>query len=82
MAINIYVVGIVYDYRTITNLLNHIDMNNNSEKIVKVVNRYQRVKNYIKNSMNDSDLNTYVQQLIQADRLKTQLVTEIISSAK
>ncbi len=57
-------------------------MNSNSEKIVKVVNRYQRVKNYIKNSMNESDLNTYVQQLIQADRLKSQLVSEIISSAK
>ena len=57
-------------------------MNNNNEKIVKVVNRYQRVKNYIKNSMNESDLNTYVQQLIQADRLKTQLVTEIISNTK
>ena len=50
----------------------------NTDKIIKTINRYQRVKNYIKNSMNDSDLNTYVQQLIQADRLKTQLITEII----
>lgn len=55
---------------------------NNNQRIVKVVNRYQRVKNYIKNSMNESDLNTYVQQLIQADRLKTQLITEIISNTK
>ncbi len=55
-------------------------MNNNNEKIVKVVNRYTRVKNYIKKSMNESDLNTYVQQLIQADRLKSQLVTELINN--
>lgn len=55
---------------------------NNNENIVKVVNRYHRVKNYIKNSMNESDLNTYVQQLIQADRLRTQLITEIIAENK
>ena len=29
-------------------------MNNNNEKIVKVVNRYTRVKNYIKKSMNEA----------------------------
>lgn len=51
-----------------------------NEKVIKVIKRYRRVKNHIKNSMNESDLNTYVQQLIQAERLRGQLVTEIIKS--
>lgn len=64
--------------RTFCNLKNTI-MDQN-EKVIRVINRYHRVKNYIKNSMSETDLNTYVQQLIQADRLKTQLVSELIKS--
>ena len=52
----------------------------NTQRKTQLLNRYTRVKNKIKNSMVDSDVNTYVKELIQAQRLKEKLITEYIRS--
>lgn len=44
----------------------------------QVLNRYTRVKSKVKNSMVESDINTYVKELIQANRLQRELVSQLI----
>lgn len=50
-------------------------MNN---KAIKFLRRYVRVKSHVKETMKNADLNTYVQELIQANRLSDQLRYELI----
>ncbi len=47
------------------------------QRKAQIVKRYKRVQNKIKSSMVESDVNTYVKQLIQATRLQNNLITEM-----
>ena len=47
------------------------------QRKTQIVKRYKRVQNKIKEAMIESDVNTYVRQLIQATRLQNNLVAEM-----
>ena len=46
------------------------------------ISRYNKVKSFVTSTIlsADKDLNSYIQQLIQAESIKSQLVTQIIKS--
>lgn len=60
--------------------LNFIAMTYKSNKASNAIKRYKKVKKFVKDSiyLTDTDLNNYIQQLIQAKNIKTQLITEIV----
>lgn len=54
-------------------------MNN---KAIKFLRRYVRVKNHVKETMNQGDLNKYVHELVQANRINDRLMHEMIRVEK